>query len=248
MDRRRSQRPWRIAGGDCRLDGGDGYAPHRARRRGADDSSPRQPGSTWNDSGQFFVVGGLLDSGTMPDKPAAGIEAAAAQSWTATGLRLHLIAGATFFPQQDMGNQMLSGVPSGRYWMVSFSGRGCLTAVFTRFEIGPCLGGEVAVMHASKIDGLPSTDSTQSWASPLGSAVAAFTLASRVVLFARADVVVPDHAAKLPVANECGVLRRLQGSHVRHPGRRGRRVADLLTKLPRMRADGARSVYAIGPP
>ena len=158
---------------------------------GADDSSPRQPGSTWNDSGQFLVLGGILDSGTMPDKPAAGIEAAAAQSWTATRLRLHLIAGATFFPQQDMGNQMLSDVPSGRYWMVSFSGRGCLTAVFTRFEIGPCLGGEVAVMHASKINGLPSTDSTQSWASPLGSAVAAFTLASRVVLFARADVVVP---------------------------------------------------------
>ena len=127
----------------------------------------------------------------MPDKPAAGIEAAAAQSWTATRLRLHLIAGATFFPQQDMGNPMLADVPSGRYWMVSFSGRGCLTAVFSRFEIGPCLGGEVAVMHASKLNGLPSTDSTQSWASPLGSAVAALTVASRVVLFARTDVVAP---------------------------------------------------------
>ena len=158
---------------------------------GADDSSPGQPGSTWNDSGQFFVLGGILDSGTMPDQPAAGIEAAAAQTWPAARLRLHLIAGATFFPQQDMGNQMLAGVPSGRYWMVSFSGRGCLTAVLSRFEIGPCLGAEVAVMHASKLNGLPSTDSTQSWASPLGSAVAAFNVASRVVLFARTDVVVP---------------------------------------------------------
>ena len=158
---------------------------------GADDSSPRQPGSTWNDSGQFFVLGGILDSGTMPDKPATGIEAAAAQSWTAAQVRLHLIAGATFFPQQDMGNPMLAGVPSGRYWMASFSGRGCQTVVFSRFEIGPCLGGEVAVMHASKLNGLPSTDSSQSWASPVGSVVAAVTVASRVVLFARADVVVP---------------------------------------------------------
>jgi hypothetical protein len=35
------------------------------------------------------------------------------------------------------------------------------------------------------------TDSTQSWASPLGSAIAAFTVAPRVILFARTDVVVP---------------------------------------------------------
>jgi hypothetical protein len=155
---------------------------------GADESSPTRSSGG---SGQFLVLGGILDSGTMPDTPAAGVEAAAAQSWTATHWRLHLIAGATFFPQQDMGNPMLFGVPSGRYWMVSFSGRGCLTAVFSRFEIGPCLGAEVAVMHASKLNGLPSTDSTQSWVSPMGSAVAAVTVASRVVLFARTDVVTP---------------------------------------------------------
>jgi hypothetical protein len=127
----------------------------------------------------------------MPAKYATGIEAAAAQSWTAGRWRLHLIAGATFFPTEDMGNPMVAYVPSGRYWMVAFSGRGCLTAVFSRFEIGPCLGGEVAVMHASKLVGLPSTDSTQSWFSPVGSAVAGVAVASRVVLFARTDVVVP---------------------------------------------------------
>jgi hypothetical protein len=158
----------------------DGPAPESA-----------QPGSTWNDSRQLVVLGGVLDHGTMPGDPATGIEAAAAQSWSATHSRLHVIAGATFFPQQDMGNPMFAGIPSGRYWMVSFSGRGCVTAVLSRFEIGPCLGGEVSVMHASKLVGLPSTDSTQSWFSPMGSAVAGLTVASRVVVFARMDVVVP---------------------------------------------------------
>jgi hypothetical protein len=191
MNRRRSAGRWRLAATAV-------FASVAAPRPGtaplsAAESAPAaaEPEATWNGSGQFVVLGGVLDSGTMPGEPAAGIEAAAAQSWSATRSRLHLVAGATFFPQQDMGNPMLAGVPSGRYWMVSFSARGCLTTVLSRFEIGPCLGGEVAVMHASKLDALPSTDSTQSWFAPVGSAVAAMAVASRVVVFARTDVVVP---------------------------------------------------------
>jgi hypothetical protein len=204
MNRRRSQARWRLAAaavaaavaagrpGSAPLSAAETAAqpPHQAIAAAPAPESA-QPGSTWDGSGQFVVVGGVLDSGTMPGEPAAGIEAAAAQSWRATRSRLHAIAGATFFPQQDMGNPMVAGVPSGRYWMVSFSARGCLTTVLSRFEIGPCLGGEVAIMHASKLGGLPSTDSTQSWFSPLGSAVAGIAVASRVVLFARTDVVVP---------------------------------------------------------
>jgi hypothetical protein len=187
----RSRRRWRFARAGIVASiaaAGLGSADLSAAEATAPDA---QFEPTADGAGQFLVVDGLLDSGTMPDAPAVGIEAAAAQRWTGTVWRLHLIAGATFFPQQDMGNPMLADVPSGRYWMVSFSGRGCVTAVLSRFEIGPCLGGEVAVMHASKLNGLPMTDSTQSWASPLGSAIAAFTVAPRVILFARTDVVVP---------------------------------------------------------
>jgi hypothetical protein len=206
MNRRRSQGRWRLAAavaasvaasgpGSAPLAATEAVPPAAERPDNANAGAPAlesaQRGSTWGGSGQFVVVGGVLDSGTMPGDPAAGIEAAAAQSWSATRWRLHVIAGATFFPQQDMGNPMFAGVPSGRYWMVSFSGRGCLTAVLSRFEVGPCLGGEVAVMHASKLVGLPSTDSTQSWFSPVGSAVAGVAVASRVVLFARAEIVVP---------------------------------------------------------
>lgn len=153
---------------------------------------PASAGAAWNDSATHLVVGGLLDSGTMPGSPAIGIEAAFGASWTASIWRLRLTAGASFFPEQDMGNPMQYPLPSGRYWMVSFSARGCLTAVVSRFEFGPCFGGELAFMHASNLQGIPSTDDTQYWASPLGSAVAAVTVASRVVVFARTDIVVPS--------------------------------------------------------
>jgi len=153
---------------------------------------PANPRAAWNDSGPRLLVGGLLDSGTMPDSPAPGIEAAVGASWTASIWRLRLTTGASFFPQQDMGSSMIDPPPTGRYWMLSFSARGCMTAVVAPFEIGPCLGGELAFMHASNLYGLPSTDDTQYWVSPLGSLVAAFTVASRVVVFARTDVVVPS--------------------------------------------------------
>src|SRR3982750_4507875 len=178
MNRRRSRGRWRLAAAVAAsvAAGRPGSAPLAAAETAAQPPNQAvaaapapetgQPASRWDGSRQFAVLGGVLDSGTMPGEPGAGIEAAAAQSWSATRWRLHVIAGATFFPQQDMGNPMLAGVPSGRYWMVSFSARGCLTTVLSRFEIGPCLGGEVAAMHASKLDGLPSTDSTQSWFSP----------------------------------------------------------------------------------
>jgi len=156
-------------------------------------AGPAKPGAEWNDSGPLVVVAGLLDAGTMPDPAgsAPGIEAAAAQSWTTSAWRVRLSAGASFFPQKDLGpNTMEFGVPYGRYWMVLFSGRGCLTAVLSRFELGPCMGGELTFMHASGIQGPTATD-TQYWASLLGSALAALTVASRVGVFARADVVFP---------------------------------------------------------
>jgi len=152
------------------------------------------------------VVAGLLDAGTMPDPAGAapGIEAAAGQSWTTSTFRLRLTAGTSFFPQKDLGpDQMTFGVPYGRYWMVSFSGRGCLTAVLSRFEIGPCMGGELAFMHASGING-PTARDTQYWASVLGSAVAALTVASRVGVFARTDVLFPTTRRSFIMVNSQG--------------------------------------------
>ena len=52
------------------------------------------------------------------------------------------------------------------------------------------MGGELVFMHVTGIGGPTATD-TQYWASPLGSAVTALTVASRVVVFARGEVVFP---------------------------------------------------------
>jgi len=151
---------------------------------------PANPEPAWNGSGPHVLVGGILDSGTMPGSSAPGIEAGAGQSWTTSIWRMRLTAGASFFPEQNLPNTMTFGVPYGRYWMVSFSGRGCLTTVLSRFEIGPCLGGELAFMHSTGLGG-PTVTDTQYWASVLGSAVAALTVVSRVVVFARTEVLFP---------------------------------------------------------
>jgi len=151
---------------------------------------PANPASAWDASGPHLLVGGVVDSGTMPGGAAAGIEAAAGQSWTTSVWRLRLTASASFFPERDLPNTNTFAVPYGQYWMVSFSGRGCLMAVLSRFEIGPCVGGELAFMHVTGIGGPTATD-TQYWASPLVSAAAGLTVASRVAVFARTDIVFP---------------------------------------------------------
>lgn len=168
---------------------------------------PTKPGAEWTESGPYLLVAGLLDAGTMPDPAgsAPGIEAAAGQSWTTSIWRMRLGAGASFFPEQDLPNTFTFGVPYGRYWMVTFSGRGCLTAVLSRFEIGPCLGGELAFMHSTGIGGPTATD-TQYWASMLGSAVAGLTVASRVVVFARPEVVFPTTRRSFPEVNQGGAI------------------------------------------
>lgn len=155
-------------------------------------AAPGGSDAGWDRSEPRVVMGAVFDKGTMPGHPALGFEAAAAQIWTAGIWRLQMSAGASFFIPQDMGNPMVYGEASGQYWMVSFSGRGCLTTVLSRFEIGPCLGAEVPIMHGSKLYDLPSTDTTQYWLSAMGSGTATVTVSARLVLFARADIIAPS--------------------------------------------------------
>ncbi len=166
---------------------------------------PATPASAWDDSGPHVLVGGVVDSGTMPGGAAGGIEAAAGQSWTTSVWRVRLTASASFFPERDLPNTNTFAVPYGQYWMVSFSGRGCLTAVVSRFEIGPCVGGELAFMHVTGIGGPTATD-TQYWASPLVGAVAGLAVASRVVVFARTDIVFPTTQRSFTMTNAGGAI------------------------------------------
>jgi len=135
-----------------------------------------------------FVVmlNGLLDWGTMPDPPAGGMEAAGGPIWTFPGWRLRALADLSFFPKRR--TPLAAYADQGNFQLFDVSGRGCATIGNNRFEIGPCGGVELAVMHGS---GTALQDGTQVWLSLLGSALASLSISSAVAVFGRADVVVP---------------------------------------------------------
>lgn len=144
-----------------------------------------------NASPSVWQLGAVLDAGTMPSQPGVGIEAAAARTWTGALTRWRLVTGLSFFPRQENSPDNLSSDPSaGRYWLFSFSVRGCVTTARRRFELGPCLGAEVDLMHATSIGG-GSARSDQAWVSPVGSLLATFALTSRTRLFARTEIAIP---------------------------------------------------------
>jgi hypothetical protein len=153
-------------------------------------SGPARLASAWNRSGEFLQLGGLVDGGTMPSTPSVGLEAALGESWNTALWRLRVSAGAGFFLPQAPSSPLSQGTPAGQYWVLSFSARGCLTAALARFEIGPCLGGELVAMRATSIGGT-AAQSTQYWPSPMGSLVATLAFASNAVLFARTDIAFP---------------------------------------------------------
>ena len=159
-----------------------------------------------------LMLNGLLDWGTMPDPPAGGMEAAGGPVWTFPGWRLRALAGLSFFPNR---RTPLTGiVEQANFLLLDFSARGCLTVVSNRFEIGPCVGAELAVMHGS---GTELQDSTQQWFSLSASAVAAWSISPAVAVFVRPEVVIPtgrrtfvnppgDTVYKVPAAAVRGAL------------------------------------------
>ena len=134
-----------------------------------------------------FVVmlDGLLDWGTMPDPPAGGMEAAGGPIWTFPGWRLRALGGLSFFPNR---RTPLMGVEQANFLQFDFSARGCATIVANRFEIGPCAGAALAIMHGS---GTELNYSTQHWYSLLASAVAAWSISPGIAVFGRPEVLVP---------------------------------------------------------
>jgi hypothetical protein len=132
-----------------------------------------------------LMLNGLLDWGTMPDPPAGGMEAAGGPIWTFPDWRLRALAGLSFFPNR---RTPVTGVDQADFLQFDFSVRGCLAFVSKRFEIGPCAGAELAIMHGS---GTELQDSTQHWFSLLASVVAAWSISPAVAAFVRPEVLVP---------------------------------------------------------
>ena len=133
-----------------------------------------------------LMLNGLLDWGTMPDSPAGGMEATGGPIWTARGWRLRALAGLSFFPNRR--TPLTEALDQADFQLFDVSGRGCATVVSGRFEIGPCAGAELAIMHGS---GTNLQDGTQLWLSLLGSGLASWSISQAVAVFGRADIVVP---------------------------------------------------------
>jgi len=140
----------------------------------------------------FLTLGGLVDEGTMRAPPAGGFEAAAGWSRRAPAWRVRALVGAGYFPTQRAASSTTG--EGGEFWLLTVSGRSCLTAAGARFEIGPCLGAELAVMRGAGTGsdaGFQAGSATGLWLAALGSAVVSWSLTPALALFGRGDLVVP---------------------------------------------------------
>jgi hypothetical protein len=143
-----------------------------------------------------FVVmlDGVLDWRTMPDPPAGGMEAAGGPIWTFPRWRLRALAGLSFFPSRRTA---LNGdIEQADLELFDVSGRACATVILKQLELGPCAGGELAIMHGWGTD---FQDSTHVWVSLLGSALASWSISPAVGVFGRAEAVVPTARKRFSV-------------------------------------------------
>jgi hypothetical protein len=167
------------------VEGGPDTPPSTATAP-APEKLPIAPGVDPGPTRFVLMLNGLLDWGTMPDPPAGGMEAAGGPIWTFPGWRLRALGGLSFLPNRR--TPLMDIVEQADFLQFDFSARGCATIVESRFEIGPCAGAALAIMHGS---GTELNDSTQHWFSLLASAVAAWSISPGVAVFARPEVLVP---------------------------------------------------------
>ena len=144
----------------------------------------------WTRSSRLLQIGLTFDKGTLPYSFAPGIEGSAGLSWDASLWRLRLLGGASYFLPEDGTTAFGSPGELGRYWLATFALRGCATAVLGSFEMGPCVGGEFAVIHGSDVGSTGASDS-QYWVSPIGAIMLEVRLTSSVALLGRTDLAFP---------------------------------------------------------
>jgi hypothetical protein len=156
----------------------------------------------------FMTANGLVDWDTMPSAPAVGYEAAFGESWRGDRWRLRWIAGADLFPSHSPPDTPFLRSVNGAFWLLGVSGRGCLGVALSRLEIGPCLGAELAAMHASD-GGIPSSavaislaNQTEYWLALLGSMAASWNVSGAMDVILRADLVVPTRRAIFGLAGD----------------------------------------------
>jgi hypothetical protein len=110
------------------------------------------------------------------------------------------LGSASYFPMQLYNPP--SNVRQAHFQLFDVSSRGCFTMGGAGFEIGPCVGAELAIMRAT---GEVFADSNLVWLSMLASAVVTWRPTSSFALFARGEVAVPTARKSFYVVDGPGV-------------------------------------------
>jgi len=140
----------------------------------------------------FLDAGGVFDWSTLPEPSAPGVEASVGwKRWRTERRGTRVFGGVSYFPPHQL--PYISEKVFGDWWMLALSARGCLSLAAGPLEIGPCLGGEVPIMHASTTTISKDTLPTElvAWFSLLASATASLNIWGPVAMVLRADLVVP---------------------------------------------------------
>lgn len=115
--------------------------------------------------------------------------------WTGSrdaALRVRVLMALGYFPT---GQVTIAGTDrGGEFWRISAAPRACVSLTRGRFDIGPCLGGELAMMRASGRGpaGTFEATTTKDWsvAATVG-ALSSWALSARWSVFLRAEALFP---------------------------------------------------------
>jgi hypothetical protein len=169
----------------------------------------------------LLKVGGVLDWAAMPALPAVGLEVAGGAIWGLGAWRLHGLLQVDLFPYLRPPSDPELGAVGGHLWQTGVSGRACLeTEALAPFELGPCLGVEGVVVHASSDGGNDSqagalARATRFWGSALGALAAAWRISSSTELSLHLDLVVPVQRPTFEVAYDPFIHYRVPAFAVR---------------------------------
>lgn len=160
---------------------------------GADEVGRASAAGSLSSTSRLIATGAVLvDDGTMPDAPAPGVELALGWTGTAGRVRLRSLLGFGYFPTQRILEAETGR--GGTFRQAAVSARLCGSLVRGRFDLGPCLGAEVERMTAVGLGPagtFVSFTGSASWASATAGLAASWRFSRGVVLFVRAEGLVP---------------------------------------------------------
>jgi hypothetical protein len=158
-------------------------------------AAPSRPSPAAPPRSNFMAsTAGVVDDATLPAL-AAGFEVTLGwvYGWSTWRARA-MITGSSFPGQQTITVTDPSGEGGSFFTLLAGSGRACASYARGRFDVGPCLGGEIDTMRATGVGAgatFKSFQASGTWGSALGSVIGSWSFARSVALFAHADGLVP---------------------------------------------------------